>query len=167
MSEGDAEPVIRHGRPEEYDRFREIERVSEVVFAAAGIGPFPEDDLDHLAVSAVVLATGEPPVGFASVGIVDGVAHLWQISVDPSVARRGLGTALVNSVCQWAREQGYGAVTLTSFRDVPWNGPFYAKLGFRPVERPSSGLAAIRQHEKDIGDDDLGPRIAMRKDLLA
>ena len=71
----------------------------------------------------------------------------------------------MNAVCEWALTRGHSAVTLTTFRDVPWNGPFYAKLGFQQVDNPPKGLAAIRQHEKDIGDDDLGPRIAMQKDL--
>jgi len=71
----------------------------------------------------------------------------------------------VNSVCDWARAEGYGAVTLTTFRDVPWNGPFYRKLGFQPVEELSPELAGIREHEKAIGDDNFGHRIAMRKDL--
>jgi hypothetical protein len=56
-------------------------------------------------------------------------------------------------------------VTLTTFRDVPWNGPFYAGLGFRAVDELTPGLAAVRDHEKAIGDDDFGPRIAMRKEL--
>ena len=56
-------------------------------------------------------------------------------------------------------------MTLTTFRDVPWNGPFYAGLGFRAVDELTPGLAAVRDHEKAIGDDDFGPRIAMRKEL--
>ncbi|HUJ66088.1 MAG TPA: hypothetical protein VLX59_11150 [Acidimicrobiales bacterium] len=60
---------------------------------------------------------------------------------------------------------GLPAVTLTKFRDVAWNGPFCARLGFREVEDLSPGLAAMREHERAIGGDDLGPRIAMRKDL--
>jgi hypothetical protein len=48
---------------------------------------------------------------------------------------------------------------------IAWNGPFYARLGFREVEVLSPGLAAIREHERAIGDDDFGPRTAMRNDL--
>lgn len=33
-------------------------------------------------------------------------------------------------VCRWAAEQGFLQVTLTTFRTVPWNAPFYEKLGF-------------------------------------
>lgn len=153
------------GRPEEYGRLREIQAASGELFTEVGIGPFPDEEFDPLAATSVVLVAGEPPVGFAAVGVVDGVAHLFQVSVAPSVGRRGLGTALVNSVCEWATSQGYEAVTLTTFRDVPWNGPFYTRLGFGTVEDPSPGLADIREHERAIGLDDLGPRIAMRKHL--
>jgi hypothetical protein len=48
---------------------------------------------------------------------------------------------------------------------VPWNAPFYARLGFCVVEAPPPGLQAIRDHERDMGDDALGPRVAMRIDL--
>jgi hypothetical protein len=89
------EASIRVARPEEYGRLREIHAASGELFAEVGIGPFPDDEFDHLAVSSVILGTGDPPVGFASVGVVDGVAHLFQVSVDPSVGRRRLPTALV------------------------------------------------------------------------
>jgi hypothetical protein len=67
-------------------------------------------------------------------------------------------------------DRGFGAlhlpaVTLTTFRDVPWNAPFYARLGFRVIEALSPGLQAIRDHERDIGDDAFGSRVAMRIDL--
>jgi hypothetical protein len=31
-------------------------------------------------------------------------------------------------------EAGYPAVTLRTFRDVPWNGPFYLRRGFAVVD---------------------------------
>lgn len=157
---------IRTARRDEYGLLGEIEEESDSRFAELGIGPFTDDDsAGHLAQSAVVLAAEDLPVGFASVEVVDGVAHLWQLSVRPSAGRRGIGTALTEAVCDWATSHGHEAVTLTTYRDVPWNGPFYRRLGFRPVHRLTPGLEAIREHEKAIGDDDFGPRIAMRKDL--
>jgi GNAT superfamily N-acetyltransferase len=167
VSDDSKGPTIRIADPEEYGRLREIEVASETLFRDIDIGPFFDDGFDHLAASSVVFVTGDPPVGFASVGEVDGVAHLFQLSVDPSMGRQGLGTALLVAVCDWATSQQHEAVTLTTFRDVPWNGPFYARLGFRVVDDPSAGLSDIREHEKAIGDDDFGPRIAMRKDLLS
>jgi N-acetylglutamate synthase-like GNAT family acetyltransferase len=101
----------------------------------------------------VVLAD-DVPVGFAHVEIIErGAAHLAEIDVHPEHGRRGLGTRLVMHVCGWAADAGYESVTLTTFRDVPWNMPFYAKLGFRvvPVEQLSPALRAVLQDEARRG----------------
>jgi GNAT superfamily N-acetyltransferase len=157
---------IRIASADEFDLLRQIEVEADRLFETVGIGPFTNsDEENHLARAAVVLVTGNPPVGFACVEVVDGIAHLWQVSVHPDAGGQGRGRALVEAACAWARANGYPAVTLTTFRDVPWNGPFYTKLGFYGVDELSPGLLAIRQHEQAIGDDDFGPRIAMRKDL--
>jgi GNAT superfamily N-acetyltransferase len=159
-------PEIRRARPDEYARLREIEFESEALFTEIGIGPFAEDpEGDHFGRASVVFVAGDPPLGFALVEVVDGAAHVWQLSVLPSAGRRGIGTALMETVADWARGEGFEIVTMTTFRDVPWNAPFYAKLGFEPLEIFTPELEAIRQHERDIGDDDFGPRLAMRKDL--
>lgn len=158
--------AIRVATPADFARLQAIEAASDKMFADIGIGPFQNDDLErHLSAAAVVLVTGEPPVGFVTVELVDGAAHIWQLSVLPSMQRRGLGRQLVGAACDWARARGHAAVTLTTFRDVAWNGPFYIKLGFSELNELTPGLVAIRQHEREIGDDELGPRIAMRRDL--
>jgi hypothetical protein len=56
-------------------------------------------------------------------------------------------------------------MTLTTFRDVPWNAPFYARRGFAEVLDPSPGLAAVRDRERSLGLDAAGPRIVMRRTL--
>jgi GNAT superfamily N-acetyltransferase len=159
--------AIRVALGHEFARLRQIEDASGRLFADVGIGPFPDEGEDgaRLEDASVVLVSGEPAAGFASVGIVDGVAHLWQLSVDPTSSRRGRARALVTAVCSWATSRDYEAVTLTTFRDVPWNGPFYAGMGFRVVADLTPGLAAIRHRETRIGLDALGPRIAMRRNL--
>ena len=159
---------IRVARPEEYETLVAIEEEADTMFLDVGIGPFQRsEEENHLAQAAVVFAVGDPAVGFACVEVVDGAAHIWQLSVHPHAARRGRGTALVDAVCAWAATHGLPAVTLTTFRDVAWNGPFYAKLGFKEIQDLTPGLAAMREHERAIGDDDFGPRIAMRKDLAS
>lgn len=136
------------------------------MFEGIGMGPFVNDDAeDHLADAALVLAAGDPAVGFICLELVDGEPHIWQLSVRPEHSRRGIGRALVEAACRWSSEQGYRVMTLTTFRDVPWNAPFYASLGFREMDDLSPGLAAMRQHERDIGDDDLGARVAMLREL--
>jgi GNAT superfamily N-acetyltransferase len=88
-----------------------------------------------------IACAGETPVGFALVKMLTAdLPHLEEIDVDPSHGRRGLGTALVKAVCAWAAGSGYSMLTFTTFRAVPWNLPFYARLGF--VEIPSHRLRA-------------------------
>jgi GNAT superfamily N-acetyltransferase len=81
----------------------------------------------------VALADDEP-VGFAIVEMLDdGLPHLDEIDVHPDHGRRGLGTALVRAVCDWTASRELAEVTLTTFRAVRWNMPFYARMGFEPV----------------------------------
>jgi GNAT superfamily N-acetyltransferase len=78
-----------------------------------------------------VAIADDVPVGFAHVGVLDvDTVHLEEIDVHPVHGRRGLGARLVTHVCRWAADAGYRSVTLTTFRDIPWNMPFYARLGF-------------------------------------
>ena len=96
----------------------------------------------------------DAPVGFAHVELIEPDAvHLEEIDVHPDHGRRGLGAKLVLEVCRWAGANGYGAVTLTTFRDVPWNLPFYARLGFDVVapEQLSAALRAIVRDETRRG----------------
>lgn len=52
--------------------------------------------------------------------------------------RQGLGTALLEAVCSWAKARGFPAVTLSTFRDVPSDGPFYRRLASASLGMPSS-----------------------------
>ncbi|MEM1401464.1 MAG: GNAT family N-acetyltransferase, partial [Pseudomonadota bacterium] len=68
--------------------------------------------------------------GFAVVSVVDSNIHIEEISVHPEFGRRGIGSSLIDFVCREARDRNFVAVTLSTFRDVPWNGPFYERCGF-------------------------------------
>jgi GNAT superfamily N-acetyltransferase len=83
-----------------------------------------------------VALAGDTPVGFALVEMLaDDLPHLDEVDVKPSHGRRGLGTALVRAACEWATAAGFSMLTLTTFRAVPWNLPFYARLGFVEIPR--------------------------------
>ena len=75
------------------------------------------------------------PVGFALTSVRDGSLYLDQISVDPTHGRKGVGANLVMRVVKDAGHRKLKTVTLSTFRDVAWNGPFYRSLGFREVAR--------------------------------
>jgi GNAT superfamily N-acetyltransferase len=103
-----------------------------------------------------VALRGRTPVGFALVKMLaEDLPHLEEIDVHPSHGRRGLGRALIRAVCDWAIVSGYVMLTLTTFRDVPWNLPFYARLGFVEISwetlRPE--LAAVVCEEAHRGLD--------------
>jgi GNAT superfamily N-acetyltransferase len=157
---------IRVARRDEFADLRRIELAADRIYESVGIGPFTNDDAeDHFDGAVLVLVAGEPPVGFVCVELVDDIPHVWQVSVDPDHARHGLGRLLMDAAMSWARSEGFAAMTLTTYRDVPWNRPFYESLGFVIDDALSPGLSAIRQHERAIGDDDFGPRVAMRLQL--
>jgi GNAT superfamily N-acetyltransferase len=112
-----------------------------------------------------VALTDDRPVGFAHVELIErDAAHLEEIDVHPDHSRRGVGRSLVLQVCQWAARHGYESVTLTTFRDVPWNMPFYSRLGFRvvPSEQLSTGLRTVVDDETRRGLDPLR-RVVMRR----
>lgn len=100
---------------------------------------------------------------YALASEVDGEGHLEQVSVRRAAAGHGIGRLLIDRVCRWAAGQGYDALTLTTFVELPWNGPYYARLGFRALEDASCGaqLQAIRQKERRAGVE-VAPRSAMR-----
>lgn len=112
-----------------------------------------------------VALADQVPVGFAHVVVREpGVAHLEELDVHPEHGRRGLGRWLVATVCAWAAEHGYGAVTLTTFRDVPWNRPFYERVGFVvvPPSEISPAMLALVVEEYRRGLDPQR-RVVMRR----
>jgi GNAT superfamily N-acetyltransferase len=112
-----------------------------------------------------VALAGDEPVGFAHVEVLEPTAaHLEEIDVLPNHGRRGLGRRLLTAVCEWAATEGHRSVTLTTFRDVPWNMPFYARLGFEviPPADLSPALISVLQGEARRGLDPMR-RVAMRR----
>jgi len=164
------QPVIRAPRLDELEGLRDIERAAGALFAEAGMPdiaanePTPVDELREYvrAERAWVVDLDGRAVGYAVVDVIDGNAHLEQISVHPDVGRRGLGAALLDHVCARAGEQGYEAVTLTTFADLPWNAPFYTQHGFRVLAEDEIGpeLRAKRDQEGAEGLD-LSRRVCM------
>lgn len=74
------------------------------------------------------------PVGFALTSERGGSLYLDQVSVHPDHGRKGIGAALVRRVVGEAKDRRLRSVTLSTFRDPPWNRPFYRKLGFRDIK---------------------------------
>ena len=101
--------------------------------------------------------------GYVRASELDGRAHVDQVSVRPAYGRRGTGRRLVARVSTWGQEQGLVGTTLTTFRDVDFNGPYYARLGFRELaeDERGPGLVAVMEHEATIPGLDSSRRCAM------
>jgi GNAT superfamily N-acetyltransferase len=168
---------IRPARRPELVRLTEIERASGVRFDAlpelAGIpevltslADFAEAfDLGLVWVAAA--AWDGAPVGFAYADPFDGALHLEELDVLPEWGRRGIGAALVEVVVAEARTRELPAVTLTTFRDVVWNAPFYSHLGFRVVAPAdwSPAMAGLVAYEAERGIP-AALRVVMRRDVV-
>ncbi|TGV42629.1 N-acetyltransferase, partial [Mesorhizobium sp. M2D.F.Ca.ET.160.01.1.1] len=74
------------------------------------------------------------PVGFLSAGIEGDALHISELDVRLDRQGSGIGRALLERAVADARRRGLVAVTLTTFRAVAWNAPFYRKFGFRILE---------------------------------
>jgi GNAT superfamily N-acetyltransferase len=167
--------AIRAARATELAALQDIERAAGEMFRDIGMPAIADDapwSLDVLAGFEkagrlwVVSDLEDRPVGYLMAEPVDGCLHVEQVSVHTGSARHGLGRALLEHVASLATADGVPALTLTTFLNVPWNAPYYARCGFRILgdEGLTPGLREIRRHEAAIGLD-RWPRVCMRRDL--
>ncbi|MFE6689268.1 GNAT family N-acetyltransferase [Streptomyces sp. NPDC057743] len=169
--------IIRVPDPSDLPALRALERAAGEPFRALDMARIADDEPPPLALlteyqrAGRALAAydderpGEPPRGYLLWDPVDGCTHIEQVSVHPERAHRGIGRALIDRAEQ---DSGLPALTLTTFADVPWNAPYYARLGFcrlTPAEL-TPGLRAIRAHEAELGLDHW-PRVCMRREAGA
>ena len=102
-------------------------------------------------------------VGFLCAEWVMSDLHVWEMAVRREWQGRGIGRQLMNAATDYAYHNRLKSVTLTTFRAVPWNEPFYRSLGFEVVAAESMGLrlAKILHNEIQHGFPD-HLRCAMR-----
>lgn len=157
--------TIELARPEDVAVLPEIEREAAVLFSGLDLPQSVLEsvcDLEDLVEAQeegllwVARLGGGAPVGFALIELLDGVPHLDEMDVRPAFGRRGVGARLLGAVLAWARDAGHAEVTLSTFRDIPWNAPFYAKHGFRPMGEHEMS-AALRANAADEARRGLDP----------
>lgn len=153
-----------------------LERAAGVLFAEHDMADVANGELPTVEELSVYQQAGRAWVkvdggtgevaGYAIAETVEGCGHLEQVSCHPDYAGRGYGRELIGAVTEWTRQEKLPAVTLTTFVAVPWNGPYYERLGFRFLgdDELTPGLRAIREHEASLGLD-RWPRAAMRREL--
>jgi GNAT superfamily N-acetyltransferase len=165
--------TIRPPRPDELPLLVDIERAAGRAYADHGMPEVAADDPGSAAelepyraagAAWVAVDDGDSPVAYIITAAVDDGTHIEQVSVHPAHAGRGIGAALIAHVAALARAQGRTAVTLTTFRDIPWNAPYYARLGFRELPDDEWGQqlrSLIARERKAIPGD--APRVAMMR----
>jgi 4-diphosphocytidyl-2-C-methyl-D-erythritol kinase len=169
--------LIERADPSQVDALCAIERAAVQLFrghpawASYSAMSIPPELLQQAISRGLVwVASNEAnePVGFVWLdtdagGSVIGVAD---IDVLPDCGRRGIGAALLEHACAWARAAGYRRVDLGTLADVRWNAPFYAKHGFVVVDKNDPAFAYARDRDRENGFPD-HLRVFMSRPLTA
>lgn len=136
--------MIRPPHPHEIRLLPDIENEADRRYARVGLQrvidmpPASVASLEHARRQGqlwVAASSQGRAVGFALMKLRAGRAWLDQLSVLDAWQGHGLGSALIDRTAEAARALGYRAIFLSTYLDVPWNAPFYARRGFADVPR--------------------------------
>lgn len=163
--------TIRPGRHDDAERLRAIEWAAQQAFAGVGypelaIGePVAAATLQEAAAAGLLPVAADQadlPVGFAICEEIDGCLYVRELDVHPEHAGQRLGAELLDAAAGLARQRRLPALTLTTFRSVPWNAPYYARLGFVEMgaDEIGPGLTLVLASQRAAGLDMVN-RVAM------
>ena len=131
-------PLIRIGRSDEFARLQAIDKAARSRYATlAGF----EFAAHTPAIAAERLGAGETWVAELAESIVGFIllqphgesVYVANISVAPEASGLGVGARLITHAISRAVATRANAVTLTTFRAPPWNGPWFRRQGFEPM----------------------------------
>lgn len=154
--------VIRSRRAEDDPLLVGVENRAAELFRDHGYAGIAEDPIANVEELRAMIGTNQvwvattdadEPVGYAVAGRLGEFFHLRELSVDPVHGRRGIGAALVRTVIAAANAAEAAGISLTTFRSVPFNAPFYAKLGFSelPLAQAPRALSDAFRNELPAG----------------
>lgn len=166
---------VRLARPDELDALPAIEIAADARFAATPyadlVAGYPTTEIADFADAQdrwglwVAIDAGDRPVGFAHCKPVGrGTLYVAQLSVHPDHAGCRLAARLLDRVAEFHGPRGVWRLTLTTFRDIPWNAPYYARIGFREVEDLGAEVFLGRQIAEQVrGGFPAESRVAMAR----
>lgn len=168
----DRSQLIRLAERADLAELQAIERAAAALFPVGRIPDvddvMPMSELERAADPGLLLvATSQHRVvGFAMAQEQDAFLHLAVMAVHPDHGNRGVGRKLVLAMIQEAARRKHPGVTLTTFDDLVWNGPFYRKAGFRILgdSELSPSLRKILAQEASLG---MVNRVAMHYAIAA
>jgi GNAT superfamily N-acetyltransferase len=81
--------------------------------------------------------------------------YVVEVDVHPAHAGRRVGAKLLDALSAFGGRLGFGRLVLRTFRDVPWNAPYYQRLGFEalPEREEHPELTSVRRQEASVGLD--------------
>jgi len=140
--------TIRKPRSSDIPALANVERSAAEIFRTANLDFLVDNptvdpyllvamaNANHLWIAADKF---DQPIGFAGGEFLDGNFHIVEVSVARDSQGMGIGKALMAAMVEQIRWEGFKAMTLTTFRDLPWNAPWYARLGFFEVNAQEMG----------------------------
>lgn len=136
--------TVRHAILSDVAQFADVEISACALFRAipdlawiAGSEPTSEQEHVTLMKSGTVWAALDDTnlvAGFLLAEVGGSDLHICELAVHSVHQRRGVGARLIDAAALHARQNGLSALTLTTFTNVPWNAPYYARLGFVAVD---------------------------------
>jgi GNAT superfamily N-acetyltransferase/sporulation protein YlmC with PRC-barrel domain len=150
-----SEFTIRLARPEDFAAINEVDQAVGDMFRDFGVDTSQSDSDSQSSAPrffdegtrAWVATIGDDDgvAGYIFVFPLDDAAYIAQVSVHPAHQRKGLGTALLDTADAWAEVQGLSALSLVTYTDVPWNAPWYRRIGFTDIgdARMGDGLRRL------------------------
>lgn len=139
----------------------------DLAWLAEGDGISEEEHRQFVSTGkSLVALEGTIPVGFLLAERLDNALYIVELSVAQHAQNQAIGRQLIHFLAERARDEGYPALTLTTFKAVPWNAPFYARQGFENIEEAqlTPGLRQKLENEAAHGLQ-RETRCAMRKIL--
>lgn len=138
----------------------------------AGIADAPPMDLElvqsKIAAREIIVAVDadETCVGFVMFEPQPMRIYVQELDVLTSRSGRRIGAALLEQVAQLARARQLPQLILSTFREVPWNAPYYRRLGFSDIDAAELDAALIARRDAHIARGlDESKRVFMRRDL--
>ncbi|MGD1955420.1 MAG: GNAT family N-acetyltransferase [Sphingomonadales bacterium] len=130
---------IRQARPGEGRQLSRLEADAASLFREIGRDAIadappssPQSYERWIAAGGVLVADIEGALAaFLAHEPCDGHTFICEVSVHPALMGKGIGRALMDALP--------APVSLSCFTDVPWNKPYYARLGFEAIDPATLG----------------------------
>ncbi|MFM0503491.1 GNAT family N-acetyltransferase [Paraburkholderia caffeinilytica] len=168
--------TFRVAVPHDAEAIRTIEFEAAQRFVSVGMtgiadAPPMELALVHRKIDAqqivVAIDANEACVGFVMFEPQPTRFYVQELDVLSAHAGQRIGAALIEQVAQLARAQQITQLILSTFREVPWNAPYYRRLGFRDIEEADLDTVLLARRDAHIAKGlDESKRVFMRRDLV-